>query len=103
MFVRPGTKFPVHLKPKDFTPEVDSLNEMMRRTPSKTHGLRVGGHAQMTIIARDGITQKMLAEYPDAIGQPLGAPPALDWKRWRDAAEFRHKLTTSSHRQGKIA
>jgi hypothetical protein len=99
-----ATKFPTHLKPKDLTPEVDMLHvmEMMRRKPcarfdDQPKRITVGGHALLTRIDADGVTQKMLAEYPDAIGEPIQAPAPLDWQRWRDGALFRHKLRSPAN------
>jgi hypothetical protein len=82
--------FPVHLRPLKFDPEVDLLHvfEMLRRTPcARFPGdplqIMVGGHALLTRVGRDGITQKMLAEYDDAIGEPIQRSAPLNWKQWR--------------------
>jgi hypothetical protein len=83
--------FPVHLQAKDLVPEVDMLHimEMMRRKPcsrfpEEPARVAVGGHALLTTIGATGVTQKLLAEYPDDIGKPIKAPAPLDWKQWRD-------------------
>jgi hypothetical protein len=101
-----ATKFPAHLKPRDLVPEVDVLHlmEVLRRTPcarfpGDPETITVGGHALLTRIDADGVTQKMLAEYPDAIGEPIQTPPPLDWERWRASREFRRKMISPASKR----
>jgi hypothetical protein len=96
-----AAKFPVNLKPKDLTPEIDLLHimEMLRRTPDARFpgdkkAIFIGGHATLTCIDADGVTQKTLATWPDAIGEPILVSAPLDWQRWRDGQMFRHRLRT---------
>ncbi|MDB5617466.1 hypothetical protein [Tardiphaga sp.] len=102
--------FPFHLATEDMTPEVDMLQimEMMRRKPcarfpdqSKT--ITCGGRALLTTVTRRGSSQKVLVEWPDAIGEPIQAAAPVDWKVWRDGATFRHKLTSSRRALRKVA
>jgi hypothetical protein len=99
-----AANFPTHLKPKDLTPDVDMLHviEMMRRAPcarfdDQPKRITVGGHALLTRIGADGVTQKTIAEWPDAIGEPIQAPAPLDWQRWRASKEFRRKMTSPAN------
>jgi hypothetical protein len=86
-----ATKFPVHLKVADLTPEIDLLHvlEMMRRTPcarfdDQPKTITTGGHATLTRIDADGVTQKTLVTWPDMIGEVIPVSPPIDWQRWRD-------------------
>jgi hypothetical protein len=85
----PATGFPMHLKPNKLNPETDLLHlmELMRRTPSEMKPWlpkinTVGGFALLTSVSRTGITQKVLAEYSDRVGEKI-TPEAIDWKKWR--------------------
>jgi hypothetical protein len=99
-----AAKFPTHLAPKFLDPETDMLHimEMIRRKPCSFYPgdpdrIMVGGCALLTRIDEFTITQKVLAEYPDAIGEPMMAPAPLDYARWRAGREFRRKLTTHAN------
>jgi hypothetical protein len=85
-----AANFPTHLKPAELVPEIDMLHvfEMLRRTPcarfaNEPKRINVGGHALLTRIDADGVTQTILAEYDDPIGWPIQEAPPLDWAKWR--------------------
>jgi hypothetical protein len=102
--------FASHLKTHQMTPEVDLLHliEILRRTPTsrfpdQPKTITVGGHAELTTVSAAGITQRILAEYDYAIGEPVPRAAPLDWKAWRRAAELKRKLSAPNNQKAKAA
>jgi hypothetical protein len=42
----------------------------------------VGGLAQLTTVAKDGATSRIMQRWPDAIGERI-TPAPIDWSAWR--------------------